>query len=90
MSDLDKVIENYRAAFDIETLHIHSMHVTHAFIAIFGNEGIKNNDDRIVAKNMHAQVHATKFLLDEKLGRYKIKMMLKQTLKRMEEKISTV
>jgi hypothetical protein len=86
-SEMDKVIENYRAVFDIDMLHYHAMKVMHIFITLYAEKGIENNKDRIVAKNMHAQIYAAKHLLNEQCRRYATKMMLEQTLKRMEEKL---
>lgn len=87
MNDLNKVIENYRSVFgDIDMLHYHAMRVIHVFVALYAEKGIENSQDRIVAKNMHAQVYAAKYLLDEKCRRYTTKMMLEQTLERMEQK----
>lgn len=89
MSDLDKVIENYRAVFDmdIDMLHYHAMKVMHVFITLYAENGIENSKDRVVAKNMHAQIYAAKHLLNEQCRPYTAKMMLEQTLKRIEEKL---
>ena len=87
MSDLDKVIENYRAVFDLDMLHYHTMKVMHVLIALYADKGIVDNMDRIIAKNMHAQIYAANHLLNERCRQYTTKMMLAQTLKRMEGKI---
>jgi hypothetical protein len=84
---MGKAIENYRAVFDMDMLHHHSMKVVHIFITLFGKEGIKDSGDRLPAKNMYVQIYAAKFLLDEQWGRYATKTMLEQILKRMEEKL---
>jgi hypothetical protein len=82
-----KAIENYRAVFDMDMLHCHSMKVMHIFIVLFSKEGIKDSGDRFITKNMYVQIYAAKFLLDEQWGRYATKTMLEQMLKRMEEKL---